>query len=177
MADSDEPARKPSEPSKNAQAAAPESAKPGRLSFTIDAATGAMLSVEAVEETGARRALTAKEKTALAKQITRHTLRDILETTFEAGIASVLGDDDEDDDEDDEVETADDVALRHLVVGPLMARSAARRFMQREILGQAILAALIEQAPAAAPAKAPHTPSRRSAATSSHPPTHRVTRH
>ncbi len=177
MADSDEPARKPSEPSKDAQATAPESAKepakPGRLSFTIDAASGAMLSVEAVEETGARRALTAKEKTALAKQVTRHTLRDILETTFEAGIASVL----DDDDEDDEAETAEDVKFRHLVVGPMMARSAARRFMQREILGQAILAALIEQAPAAAPAKAAPTPSRARAATSSHHPSHRVTRH
>jgi hypothetical protein len=131
-----------------------------------------MLSVEAVEETGARRALTAKEKAALAKQVTRHTLRDILETTFEAGIASVL----DDDDEDDEAETAEDVKFRHLVVGPMMARSAARRFMQREILGQAILAALIEQAPAA-PAKTTPTPSRARAATSSHHPSHRVTRH
>jgi len=171
MADSDKP--NPSGAAAEPADAAPEPARTaGRLSFTIDAASGEMLSVEMLDEGGARRELSAKEKASLAKEIARHSLQDILEQTFEAGITSVLGDGDEDE------ESADDAELRHLIVGPMLARSAARRFMREEVLGPAILGALIQhQAANGAPARPASAPRRRTPAASSNRPPPRAHRH
>ena len=152
-------------------AAAP-AAPPVRLAFTIDAATGEMISVEAVDEAGARRELSGKEKASLAKEIARHSLEDILEQTFEAGIASVLGDG------DDGEETADDAELRHMIVGPMLARSAARRFLREEVLAPAILGALIQHhGPANGAPQARPGERRRTQSTSSHRPPPRAQRH
>jgi hypothetical protein len=136
---------KPSEPSRKAPeakaaASGPEPTNARRISITIDTQSGQILNVEAVDEVGARRELTAKEKTGLARESIKETVEDILEKAFAAGITSVLGDGDE----DEAPETEEDTKLRHLIVRPMIAKSVARRFMKRETLSKAILGTLIQ---------------------------------
>jgi hypothetical protein len=146
MADTDQPAPKADEPvaeSPEAKsfASGPEPVvKVDRISFTIDTVSGRMLTVEAVDDAGVRRDLTAEEKIGLAKAEPKDSLEDILEKTFEAGITSVLGEDGE----EEEVESEDGANLRHLILRPMIARSAAKRFLKREVLSKAILGALIQ---------------------------------
>jgi hypothetical protein len=146
MADTRKPSGQPNETtteSPDAKAAASEptlATKAGRISFTIDAESGRMVTVESVDDAGVRRELTSEEKVDLAKATSKETLEDILETTFEAGITAVLGDDGE----EDEAESEESTKLRHLILAPMIAKSAARRFMKREVLRGAILGALIQ---------------------------------
>jgi hypothetical protein len=146
MAHTDDPAPKADEPvaeSPEAKsfASGPEPlVMPGRISFTIDTASGRMVTVEALDDAGARRELTAEEKSGLVKAEAEDTLEDILERTFEAGITSVLGEDGE----DEEIESEDGASLRHLILRPMIARSAAKRYLKREVLSKAILGALIQ---------------------------------
>ena len=68
-------------------------------------------------------------------------IEDALEQAFEAGIECVLG---------GEVEAAEttesdtnDVAVRHVLLSPLMQQSPASRLLQREVLDRAILETLL----------------------------------
>jgi hypothetical protein len=145
MADTDDPASKADEPAAESPepksfASGPEPiVMAGRISFTIDMASGQMVKVEAVDDAGVRRELTAEQKSGLARAESKETLEDIVEKTFEAGIAAVLGADDE----EEEVESEDGANLRHLILRPMIAKSAAKRFLKRDVLSKAILGAII----------------------------------
>jgi hypothetical protein len=156
-AETDDVAGKPSEPPERGQRAkasgsGPKTSATSRLvSFTIDTGTGQIVKLEAVEDSGARRELTAEEKTALVKQRAKSTLQDVLEQTFEAGMVSVLGEDYEDYDlaEEEFPETEEDAKLRHLIIGPMIEKSVAGRLLGRQVLGRAILGTLIQDIVAA----------------------------
>jgi len=111
----------------------------GVLSFTIDASTGRVLKVETLDAKGARREVSEEEKATLARERTER-IEDALEQAFEAGIECVLGGEVE----APEVNDSDnDVALRHVLVSPLMQQSPASRLLQREVLDRAILETLL----------------------------------
>ena len=111
----------------------------GVLSFTIDASTGRVLKVETLDAKGARREVSEEEKATLAQERTER-IEDALEQAFEAGIECVLGGEVE----APEVNDSDnDVALRHVLVSPLMQQSPASRLLQREVLDRAILETLL----------------------------------
>ena len=106
------------------------------------------MKVESVDGTGAHRELSDEEKTNLASEKSRATLEDMLEQAFEAGIACVLGDGDG---KDDPPESAKDADLRRQLLRPLIEEGAAKRLMQRDILSQAMLTTLIQNAASSRP--------------------------
>jgi len=117
--------------------------QPDLLTVTIDTKTGQIVKVESVDSTGARHELSDEEMASLAKVRVKATLDTILEQVFEAGIASVLGDEG---DEDEALESDEDADLRHTLLRPLIERSAAKRLMRRNVLSRAILETLIQHA-------------------------------
>jgi hypothetical protein len=119
------------------------------LNVTIHAKTGQIVKIERVNGPHAHHELTAEEKASLAKEVGRASLEAIIEEAFEAGIASVLGDDGAD--EDDPMESEKDANLRHLLLQPLIEKSAAKRLIRREVLSRAILKSLIDHAPGSSP--------------------------
>jgi hypothetical protein len=139
---------KPSEAPREAPASKPTASgqEPGAglVTFTLDTASGHIVKLEVVDGSGARREPTADERTALIRKAGGSTLEDILEQTFEAGIISVLGDGAEDEEDEEAHETEEDATIRHLILAPMIERSAARRLMQREVLGRAVLATLVQ---------------------------------
>jgi hypothetical protein len=122
------------------QPAAPP-AGPSLVSFTIDAENGRVRGVEMIDPAGTRHPLTRQERASFVDSDDKPTLQAILEQTFEAGIACVLGAE-----EDDTPESADDVALRRILLKPMIDKSRARRLMRREVLNRAIVRTLIEEA-------------------------------
>jgi hypothetical protein len=134
------------------------SANGGLITATIETATGKIIDVRSVDDAGASSELTTDRRAMLSEQIGEASLEDLFEQAFEAGIASVLGDDDEADAEASESE--EDVALRHQILQPMIEHSAARRLIQQEVLGRAIVGTLIRKAAARSPdAAAPIRPS------------------
>ena len=119
------------------------------VALTLDAATGRVVKIEGVDTAGARHELSEDAKARLAKPEVSATLQGVVEEAFEAGIACALG---EQAGEADPPESEEDAELSRMLLRSLLERSAARRFMKREVLGQAIVAALIGQAAAAGPA-------------------------
>jgi hypothetical protein len=133
---------------KSSSPASEPSLYPDLLTFTIQARTGQIVKVESVDGTGAHRELSDEEKTNPASEKSRATLEDMLEQAFEAGIACVLGDGDG---KDDPPESAKDADLRRQLLRPLIEEGAAKRLMQRDILSQAMLTTLIQNAASSRP--------------------------
>jgi hypothetical protein len=130
----------------------------GFITATIEAATGKIIDVRSFDDAGALSELTTDRRARLSEQIGEATLEDLFEQAFEAGIACVLGEDAESDAEADDSE--EDAALRHQILQPMIEHSAARRLMQQEVLGRAIVGTLIRKAAARAPdVAAPSRPS------------------
>jgi hypothetical protein len=147
MAETDAPELKPAEPAASPEAKSFASATApavmaARISFTIDTASGRAVTVEVLDDAGGRRELTAEEKIGLAKAGASDSLVDILEQTFEAGITAVLG---EDGREEEEAESEDGANLRHLILRPMIARSAVKRFLKRDVLVRAIIGGLAQE--------------------------------
>lgn len=115
-------------------------AGPRLFAFTIDANTAQIVKLESLDATGNRHELSEEEITNLAKEARDDRLEDVLEQAFEAGIACVL---DSTAEQDDARESAEDAELRHMLLTPLIEHSAARHFMDREVLNRAILDTLI----------------------------------
>ena len=109
------------------------------LSITVNAKTGQIVKVESIDEAGVRRDLSDERKADLAKERGEDTLEALLERAFEAGIACVLDGATAEDNGLDEEEAR----LRHLLLRPLIRRSAAERLMQRDVLARAILETMI----------------------------------
>jgi hypothetical protein len=136
----------------------------GLIAFTIDRASGRIVKVEAVEESGTRRELSADDKAALAEQSADATLEDILVEAFEAGISSVLY---PEVDDHEGPESEEEAILRRMILRPMIERSAARRLMKREVLSRAILGTLILQTPGMREAELERDAARPRAASSS----------
>lgn len=129
----------------------------GLITATIETATGKIIDVRSVDDAGKSIELTTDRRAILSEQIGEASLEDLFEQAFEAGIASVLGDDEAD---AETSESEEDVALRHQILQPMIEHSAARRLIQQEILGRAIVGTLIRKAAARSPdTAAPSRPS------------------
>jgi hypothetical protein len=114
---------------------------PRRLAFTFDASTGEIVKAENVDSGGQRRELSKTERQDLAKEHPGAGVEDLLEQTFEAGIASLLDDRDW---KEDERETEDEAGVRRILLKPLMQRTLAARALRREVLRRAIVQSLIQ---------------------------------
>ena len=142
-------------------AKAQSSPNAGLITATFEAATGRIIDIRSIDDAGASSELTTDRRAKLSAQSGEATLEDLFEQAFEAGIACVLGDDAETDGEAIETEeSVEDAALRHEILQPMIEHSAARRLMQQEVLGRAIVRTLIQKAAArgadaAAPSPSP----------------------
>ena len=123
---------------------APSSAGSGANLFalTIDASTGEIAGLEKVDSPNARRPLSDQDKASLQAGNSWHTLEAIVERAFEAGIACVLGDEDEN---DEAQELNEEAEVRRTLLLPLMERSHTMTLLDRGILGHAILAAALQE--------------------------------
>jgi hypothetical protein len=156
---------KPSRRAPKSGRATPRTSKPasesspdaGLITATIEAATGRIVAVGSLDGSGEPIALTRDRRARLSKQSGAATLEDLFEQAFEAGIASVLGDDAGGVEAN---ESAEDMALRRQILRPMIMNSAARRLMRREVLGRAMVGTLILKS-----ARSEVAPSRPSAAT------------
>ena len=141
MAEPGKPA--PSTQAASAQAANAQAAtRSERLAFTLDANSGEIVKIEAVDSAGHRRELSLSERQDLAKERPGGGVEALLERAFEAGIGSLLDDEDEYGKED-ESETEDEAGVRRILLKPLMAGTYATRAARREVLRQAIVQTLI----------------------------------
>jgi len=112
-----------------------------RLAFTLDASTGEIVKTENVDSAGQRRELSKTERQDLAKESGGVGVEGLLERAFEAGIASLL---DDEDGKEDESETEDEAGVRRILLKSLMERTFAARALRREVLRQAIVQTLIQ---------------------------------
>jgi hypothetical protein len=117
----------------------------GLITATIEAATGRIIEVRSIDDAGKSSELTMDRRARLSEQIGEASLEDLFEEAFEAGIACVLGDGAED---VEAGESEEDVALRHQILRPMIENSAARRLLQKDVLGRAIIGTLIRKAAA-----------------------------
>ncbi len=143
-------ARKPktASPATEQRAAAEPPPSSDLVALTVDAATGRIVRVEGVNAAGARHDLSGDEKARLAKTEVGATLQGIVEEAFEAGIACALG---QGADETEPSESEEDAELSRTLLHALIERSAAKRFLRREVLGRAIVGTLVRQAAGVAP--------------------------
>jgi hypothetical protein len=111
-----------------------------RLAFTLDASTGEIVKIETVNSTGHHRELSKADRQDLAKEHPGAGVDALVERAFEAGIASLLGDEDS---KEDERETEDEAGVRRILLEPLMERTFAARVLKREVLRRAIVQSLI----------------------------------
>jgi len=126
------------------------SARGELLSFTFDTKTGSVVKIEKVDSAGARHELSEADKTRLAKLYENGgiQLEDLLEESFEAGIACLFGGKHA---HEAEQESAEEAELRRLLLLPLMEHSPAGRLRQPDVLGRAVLASLIRRSIAPPP--------------------------
>lgn len=111
------------------------------IAFTVDPAAGRVVKIERVDSAGERHELSAEETARLPRGDGKPTLERIVEQAFEAGIDCVLGDGAE-----GERESNEDTELSRALLQSLIERSAAKRLLQHEVLGPAIIGTLMEQA-------------------------------
>jgi hypothetical protein len=109
--------------------------------FTIDADSAQIVKVEALNKRGRRRELSDEDKAHLLRERSDARLEDMLERTFEAGIACALGDETA---QEGQPETDEDVELRHLLLARLIEHSEVGDMLRSEALNRAILEALIQ---------------------------------
>jgi len=111
------------------------------VTITIDADSAEVVRIEGVDPTGARHDLSDDEKASFIKERRDERLAEVVEQAFEAGIASVLGVEDE---EETAEESPEDADFRRQLLAPLIERSAIRRLTERAALNRAILGTLVE---------------------------------
>jgi hypothetical protein len=113
------------------------------IAMTINARTGEFVRLESVDSAGAHEELSAEKRAELARNGGSTTLEDLIEDAFEAGIGCLFASDAE---RSAAREPEEEAALRHFLLGELIRGTAARRFLQREILCLAMLGTAIRQA-------------------------------
>jgi hypothetical protein len=107
-----------------------------QLVVTFNAAKGEIVKVEKVDKTGKRQDFTEEECATLAGQDEVDEVEAALEEAFEAGVAVVLGDEDEQYAEDNDDEER---ALRQLLIGRLLRRHPVRRRLLHQLLVRRLL--------------------------------------
>jgi hypothetical protein len=114
---------------------------PGHYAFTVDTASGQIVTIEKVEgET--RHVLGAEERLRLAKAYGGLPLRRLVEQAFEAGIGCVLGDPAE----GETSESRQDSELSGMLLQMLMKDSKARELVEGEMLERTFISALFSEA-------------------------------
>jgi hypothetical protein len=110
-----------------------------QLTFTLNAATGAIIKIEIVDPAGKRKEIPREETVALAGKDNLHEIEATLDEAFEAGFSSVFEptDDDEPSDETEEEKEFRRVLLTHLI-GPNVRRRLQHRLVQRLILSRTL---------------------------------------
>ena len=126
---------------KEPKAAAAEPVATRFFVFTIDADSAQIVKVETLNKRGKRRELSDEDKASLLQERSDARLEDMLERTFEAGIACALGDETA---EVGKPETDEDAELRHLLLARLIEHSEVRDMLGGGSLNRAILEALIQ---------------------------------
>jgi hypothetical protein len=111
-----------------------------RLAITLDSDTGEILKYEAVDAAGGRRELSQNERLELAKIRRGEAVEDLIEQSFEAGLACLLGGEDG---PEDESETEEDASFRRALLRPLMEKSVVAPTLRRDALRRAIVRSLI----------------------------------
>ena len=111
------------------------------VTITIDAESAEVVRVEGVDATGARRELSDDEKASLVKEGRDERVTALVEQAFEAGIACVLGIEEE---EETTQESPEDAEFRRQLLAPLLERSGLRQLTERPALNRAILGTLME---------------------------------
>jgi hypothetical protein len=114
-----------------------------RLAFTLETSTGEISKIEHVDSSGQRHELSKAERQDLAKERLGVGVETLLERAFEAGIACLLDDEDR---KEEESETEDEAGVRRILLQHLMERTFAARALRREVLRQAIVQTLIQEA-------------------------------
>lgn len=112
------------------------------FTFTFNADTARIVKFEAHDANGAQHELSDEEKESLAGEGNGRGLEDVVEQAFEAGIACVLG---EEVSGEKAEQSKEDEELRHLLLTPLIERSAAKRLLEQEALSRILLRTLILQ--------------------------------
>jgi hypothetical protein len=107
-----------------------------QLVVTFNAAMGGIVKVEKVDKAGKRQELTEEECAKLAGQDEVEEIEAALEEAFEAGVAVVLGDEDEPYAEDNDDEER---VLRQLLIGRLLRRHPVRRRLLFQLLLRRLL--------------------------------------
>lgn len=107
-----------------------------QLVMTLNAAIGEIVKIEKVDNAGKRQELTEEECAKLAGQDEVEEIEAAIEEAFEAGVAVVLGDEDEEYAEDDDDE---ENALRQLLIGGLLRRHPVRRRLLHQLLLRRLL--------------------------------------
>ena len=111
------------------------------VTITIDAESAEVVRVEGVDATGARHELSDDEKASLMKEGRDERVTALVEQAFEAGIACVLGVEDE---EETTQESPEDAEFRRQLLAPLLERSGLGQLTDRPALNRAILGTLME---------------------------------
>ena len=141
------------EPTTPAPKAAPETKRPksaaasertaaGIYSFTIDTGSSRIVMVERVDADGTRHALTAEEKTKLAKTPPAMPLRRLVERAFEAGVDYVLGADAE----PESPESKEEGELSGILVQTMIKGSKANELVKGDALDRTVIDTLIVHA-------------------------------
>lgn len=116
--------------------------------FTIDADNAEIVKVERLGQRGERRELSEEDKTKLLQGQSDDRLEDMLERTFEAGIACALGNETAD---AGKPETDEDAELRHLLLARLIEHSDVPQILRSGALTRGFLGALIQHSINSAP--------------------------
>ena len=141
------------EPTTPAPKAVPETKKPksaspteravaGIYSFTVDTGRNKIVTVERVDSDGTRHALTADEKTKLAKTPPAMPLRRLVERAFEAGMDYVLGADAE----PETPESKEEGELSGILVQTMIKGSKASELVKGDTLDRTVIDTLIVHA-------------------------------
>jgi hypothetical protein len=99
-----------------------------QLIFTLQAATGAVISIEKVDPDGKRHEVKPDETVALAGKGNLKEIEAALDDAFEAGISSVLEPTGEDEPQD---ETEEDAELRRALLARIISQNVRRRLQRR----------------------------------------------
>ncbi len=105
-----------------------------QLIFTLNAATGAVLSIEKIDLDGKRHEVAKEETIALAGKGNLHEIEVALDEAFEAGISSVLEPTSEDqpqDETEEHGETEEETELRRVLLTHIIGRDVRRRLQHR----------------------------------------------
>ena len=139
------PAAKAAPAARRSKSTAADKPTPGLYSFTVDTASGHVVTIEKVEG-DTRHLLSAEERLHLAKAYGGQPLRRLVEQIFEAGIGCVLGDLAE----AESSESRQDSELSGLLLQTLIKGSKARELVEGEMLERSFIGALFSEG--AAPA-------------------------